>query len=441
MPTGSEVTAIVGGGAAGALTALHLRRTTSPAHRLLVVEPGSELGKGVAYGTTDEEHLLNVRAGRLGAFGDAPGDFAAWAAQRGVLDPTSFLPRAWYGEYLNSLLSAVEHVRARAVDVLRTGAGVRVLLDDGNTIDADRAVLAPGPTPPAWPRCLGGSQRRDTDRRGAGRRWVHDPWERGAFDSLRPGDPVLLVGTGLTAVDVAISLGAAGHPIVAVSRHGLLPGTHPEQPSEPIRCDPPAASTARSLVAWARAAASESGDWLAVVDAIRGVADEIWGRMTEPEQLRLLHHVHRRWEVLRHRMAPPVAERIRSMQESRQLEVTAGRMTRSTASGRGVEVTVGETVFRVAAVVNCTGPCPDVTKTSDALVRRLLERGTARPGPLNLGIDTDPRGSLPGTDDTIWLVGPLRRGRKWETTAIPEIREQAATLAASVGHVRQLLSA
>jgi hypothetical protein len=44
----------------------------------------------------------------------------------------------------------------------------------------------------------------------------------------------LLVGTGLTAVDVALSLSARqpGRPILAVSRHGLLPSRHRDAPTE-----------------------------------------------------------------------------------------------------------------------------------------------------------------------------------------------------------------
>jgi uncharacterized NAD(P)/FAD-binding protein YdhS len=72
-------------------------------------------------------------------------------------------------------------------------------------------------------------------------------------------------------------------------------------------------------------------------------------------------------------------------------------------------------------------------------VRRLLDRRVARPGPLDLGLDTDARGCLPNTDETLWLVGPLRRGRHWETTAIPEIRKQAAALAASLSRATELV--
>ena len=48
---------------------------------------------------------------------------------------------------------------------------------------------------------------------------------------------------------------------------------------------------------------------------------------------------------------------------------------------------------------------------------------------------------MPGTNDTVWVVGPLRRGRRWETTAIPEIRAQAADLAFSLGRSDALVVA
>jgi uncharacterized NAD(P)/FAD-binding protein YdhS len=164
-----EVTAIIGGGASGILTALHLQNAGCSPDRLVIIEPRTDLGKGIAYGTTDIGHLLNVRAGLLSALPDDPGHFTAWAAQRTNSDSRSFLPRAWYGEYLNSLLGPVEHIRANAVDLLPVANGVRVVLSDGALIEVDRAVLSPGSSPPVWPRPIGG----------IGPRWVSDPRQPG----------------------------------------------------------------------------------------------------------------------------------------------------------------------------------------------------------------------------------------------------------------------
>src|ERR1700681_2509448 len=107
-----EVVAVIGGGASGVLTAMHLQRqATAPVH-VVVIEPRPALGQGVAYGTTDLNHLLNVPARCLSALPDEPGHFTAWARQRTIADARSLLPRAWYGDYLRAVLEPVEHVRA-----------------------------------------------------------------------------------------------------------------------------------------------------------------------------------------------------------------------------------------------------------------------------------------------------------------------------------------
>jgi uncharacterized NAD(P)/FAD-binding protein YdhS len=424
-----EVVAIVGGGASGVLSAMHLLRAGPAPIQIVIVEPRAELGRGPAYGTTDLEHLLNVRAENLSALPDVPDDFTQWAQQRTTADAHSFLPRAWYGEYLRSQLPSVEHVRARAVDVAPWSGRVQVSLADGTSRRVDRVILSLGSSPPVWPKRLGGT----------GSRWVGDPWSPDLLTDLCPANPVLLVGTGLTAVDVALSLHAAGHrQIFATSRHGLLPGAHADGPLGPVRVIPPSQPTARSLLTWARATAAEVGDWRPVIDALRPHTNELWGALAESERVRLLHHVHRRWEVLRHRMAPRVASRIETMREAGHLTVLPGGIRSARTTPHFIEVSLADCCLRVGTVINCAGSPADVRRSVDPLVRRLLDHRVAYSSPLHLGISTDARGCLHNTGDALWLVGPLRRGRTWETTAIPEIREQAASLPEALWRVNAM---
>jgi uncharacterized NAD(P)/FAD-binding protein YdhS len=431
MVRGAEVVAVIGGGASGALTAIHLQQAAPAGVRVMIIEPRGELGRGVAYGTTDLGHLLNVRAGCLSALPDVPGHFTAWARQRTTADAQSFLPRAWYGDYLQSVLQPVEHVQARAVDVVPVGTRLQIELSDGRRRTVDQVVLAPGASPGAWPLPLGGT----------GERWIGDPWAPGALAGLRPGEAVLLVGTGLTAVDTALSLQACGHQIVATSRHGWLPAAHPDRPLPPLRLAPPRCPTARSLLAWARAHATELGDWRPVVDALRPHTDHLWGTMTEADRLRLLRHTQRRWEVLRHRMPAAVAMRIEAMQRTGQLTLIPGDIRSARQIPGGVEVAVGDRCVRVGAVINCTGPSVEVRRSRHPLVRRLLDRRVIHPGPLGLGLDTTVDGQLGAGAGVLWLVGPLRRGRCWETTAIPEIRAQAADLPRSLFRLDAMVGA
>jgi len=125
--------------------------------------------------------------------------------------------------------------------------------------------------------------------------------------------------------------------------------------------------------------------------------------------------------------------------ENPRLRVVAGRIAGMSASKDQIEVRVnrrgaaGTEIIRAARVVNCTGPGTDLRRTKDPLVQDLLARRLARPGPLGLGFDTDRDGALVGADGrpslSLFTLGPLLKGRDWETTAIPEIRMQTEALA------------
>ena len=89
--------------------------------------------------------------------------------------------------------------------------------------------------------------------------------------------------------------------------------------------------------------------------------------------------------------------------------------------------------LEVARVINCTGPSLNLRDWSHPLIHDLLETGIARTDPLGLGLLTDNDGALIGRDgaasNVVFTLGPMRRGTLLETTAIPAIREQAASLA------------
>jgi len=89
--------------------------------------------------------------------------------------------------------------------------------------------------------------------------------------------------------------------------------------------------------------------------------------------------------------------------------------------------------LKVVRVINCTGPSLDLRYTPHPLIKGLLDSGVARTDPLALGLLADDDGALVGHDgaasNVVFTLGPLRRGSLLETTAIPEIREQAANLA------------
>jgi uncharacterized NAD(P)/FAD-binding protein YdhS len=413
--------AVVGGGCAGVLAARELVRGTDD--HVVLIEP-DEPGGGLAYGSARPWHLLNSRAGAMSADPDDPGHFARWAG----CSPDSFQPRTVYGQYLRSVFSDISDRlnvrRARAAGLSATG----VRLADGSSIRADSVVVATGNPAPAQP-----AARPDHPD------YIADPWAKGALDAIPSDVPVLLVGAGLTAIDVALTLTATDRdaPITAVSRRGQLPLTHTEKAAPPVGLALDDCTTLRDIVRAVRAEAARAGDWRAVVDGLRPYLDELWTAFTPDEQEAFLRHLARPWECHRHRMAPTVGARVASLREEGRLEVRAGgirSMTAPAAGGLLVELEAGVQWF--GAVVNCAGP-GRLPAAAGSFVGSLLDAGQARVGPHGLGLDIDPAGRLIGADGRVqqdrWLIGPLRRGAKWETTAVPEIRAQARGLAIPVG--------
>ena len=215
--------AIVGGGAAGVLTAAHLRRTR-PDAQITLIDASGRPGAGAAYGTSDPVHLLNVPAQRMSAWPDDPDHFCRWLDDHGVTAPAGFAPRLAYRRYLQDQLAGAE-VRMEAAEVvgLVPGASTQVKLSDGRSLSADAVVLASGRPEGGMPESL---ERAFAPvlAAGADGKVVVDPWAPGALAALgaRRFETVLVIGSGLTGVDVALHLIARGATVTLLSRHGTL---------------------------------------------------------------------------------------------------------------------------------------------------------------------------------------------------------------------------
>ena len=430
----TRTTLIVGGGAAGVLLARQLCRSTE--HSVVLVDPAHRPGAGPAYGQADAWHLLNSPAATMSADPDEPGHFMAWADAAGSpISAGDFAPRPLYGRYLRAILAdTVDTGRLRIVrgTVAAIGGDDRLTayLDGGAELTASDVIIAIGN--PAVDTVIPGLVGHP--------RYIPDPWRPGAFDDIADG-PVLLIGTGLTAVDVALSLTLLRPRVSvdAVSRHGLLPRSHrsaDEVATVQTRAPAPDPSVARQFAA-IRRSVTHTGDWRAVMDGLRPHVDSLWQGLDPAAQRRFIEHGARYWEVHRHRMAPQVARRVDRLQADGRLVVSADRVVAvDSTRDAGIGVAFARARSRdYAAVVNCTGPAR-LPAGANRLVTGLLGDGVARVGPHDLGLDVDERGRLIDrhgrTHRRLWVVGAMRRGRLWETTAVPEIRRQAQEVAAAI---------
>jgi uncharacterized NAD(P)/FAD-binding protein YdhS len=269
--------------------------------------------------------------------------------------------------------------------------------------------------------------------------YIADPWAGDFAAGLQDDDTVLLVGTGLTAVDVALILDSSGFGgrVLALSRRGMVPRNHLEPVAPPLLdYDPIPRCT--WLIRRLREQAARIG-WRAAVDQLRPVTQSLWISANLAERRRFLRHLRPYWDVHRHRIAPAIAERIRDMVANGRLQFAAGRVLSTEAEGDHALVkwrprgAAGERALRAARIVNCTGPEADIRRADEPLLRNLLMAGRIRPDACRIGIDIGERGQAIGAAGTgepgLFAIGPMTRGALWEIVAVPDIRGQTAALA------------
>jgi uncharacterized NAD(P)/FAD-binding protein YdhS len=461
--------AIIGAGFSGTATAVHLLQRVGTPVRIVLLDDQPDIAAGLAYSADQQDCLLNVPAGQMSLDASRPSalvDFSKWqGARTGAQD---FVSRALYGRYLSaSLQDAIESSgmvcarvwgRAKRLTQLHNPMRYwRIDLDDGHFIFADEVVLALGNPPPAHLPALQPIR--------ATRGYLSDPW--GSWPQERPArapQRVLLLGTGLTMVDVALRLAQRGPEppeILALSRHGRPPQSQTVFNRTTLHGDAVATIRAssgslRELVRVVRRLSREvtaaGGDWREVINTVRKIAPELWTGLSIAERQRFLRHVRPLWDVHRHRLAPAAAQELQRLRAGGGLTVLAGALERASVTRSGIEV-----VWRprgaqhrercvVSRIINCTGPDYRPAQSNDVLVQSLLASGLIAPDPLELGIRVTADSEVVGADGRIvkglYYIGPWLRARDWEATAVPELREHARRLAerlsgATLGHRRQ----
>ncbi len=429
--------AVIGGGFSGLLTAIHLLRD-DPLVRVHLIERSAAFGRGRAFATANPDHLLNVRVANMSAFADDPDHFRRWLkAPAGEM----FITRGCYGDYLQDILAAqldregkarrlvLDHGLAVSATPGASG-GWSVGLADGRVIAAQAVVLALGFLDSAPPTPL-------APEVAAHPAYVADPW---AIDLAKvPAGEVLLLGTGLTMVDVALSLDNPRRRITAMSRRGLLPLVHGHAVSTPAP-----GMMGKPLSALRRLRRhSDTVGWRTAVDSVRWITPQIWQVWTVRERRQFLRHLRPWWDIHRHRMAPAVDERLTAMRAAGRLEVRAAKIGTVKRAGAKLDVTFRprgfgqEQTARFAAVINCTSPGSDVARIESGVVADLRRQGLLRADALGLGLEIGPNWSVMGAAGRrptpgLFAVGPLARSAVWEAIAVPDLRRHAQEAAGAV---------
>ncbi|MFI7633957.1 FAD/NAD(P)-binding protein [Nonomuraea sp. NPDC049400] len=463
--------AIVGAGAAAVGLLDALAATAVEPGGITVFEPSAHLWRGRPYGPDLDSVLVNAPPALMSIRHQDRGHYAAWLGERGAAHVDEQLgqplvPRALYGDYLEhtaetalaTLRERGWHVRvlaARVTAMARSGDRLVLRAEDGKRYEADRAAL-----------CVGGGTPQDHYGLREASGFVADPYPLARTLERVPAEStVAVIGSGLTAVDVVVSLAARGHagPITLVSRSGLLPHVwqrpldhRPRQvTAERVAAlhREHGAVTLDGLIRLLRAelalAGEDFGDFaadllaagveepagrlrrqLAAVDDLaigRRVLQETahtvgpyaWRLLAEPDRVRLRRHF-RLATSLASPMVPVNAAVLMRLLDSGQLSVAAGI--------RGIEAAQGcflprcdDGTWRADVVINAVNPPPQaVPDAAGPLVASLVAGGLAV---------LHPAGGLVPADPRLDVVGDFAGGGPFITSGIAGIAAQAAQAA------------
>jgi uncharacterized NAD(P)/FAD-binding protein YdhS len=435
---------ICGNGAASVALFRALAKAATAPLSITIVGSGA-LGEGIAYATPNPEHVLNVPAAKMSADTSEPAQFADWLERRGhraAQWKDSFVPRHLYARYLAALVEDTRREFAQAVQLQQVEATVLGIgrqpdgwsvFYEGGVLSTDAAVLATGIDPP---RSLARQYAPELADR-----FIDDPW---ADVTIEPTARILIVGTGLTAIDTALAFLDKGHrgQIVMLSRRGLLSQVHTEHTATKADLPQPYPRTASALVHALREAAEKEDDWQTAIDALRPHWPAIWQALPHDAKRRAMRHGLPFFNMHRHRVPPHQGAKLHAAVADGRIEILRGRLSSVAplcSSVRAVvETACGEKTFAFGRIVNCSGPNSDPERSPGTLLKTLIASGIARPGVLNLGLDIDSENRVRGQDGAqqpcLFAAGALTRGHWWEITAMPEIAAQAANIAVSLIH-------
>jgi uncharacterized NAD(P)/FAD-binding protein YdhS len=451
---------VVGGGFTGAVFCVHLANVSPIPLDIQVIEPREQVGFGLAYGACGKEHRINVPSDRMSVFAERPRDFTDWLELSGCIDadPAGWTPsgdfystRTDFGLYVAHLFgtaakgnrsgSSFQHRRQSVVAFEPGDQRWRAHLDDRTTAEYVQLVLAATYPIPAF--------RVPVDSAALSRPGlIADPWDQEAIKALPHDANIGIIGTGLTMCDVLVTLRTHGHrgPISAISRHGLVPRPHAgfSTTFDLFRNEPPP-DTAVGLIRLLRQRivdAQESGEtWHVVIDAFRFQLAHYWPKLTLVERKKITRHLRTWWDVHRFRIAPQVDDLMTKGLTEGWLSIEAGHVHSIGVGGKRLSLVWKpkggrQRMTTFDAVVNCTGPDSDISRSSNKMLRSAADAGHIRPDPFRAGIDVDEYGRVSAADGSIrpglWAAGPLARTVVGEATGVPEASGHARVVADSL---------
>jgi uncharacterized NAD(P)/FAD-binding protein YdhS len=432
--------AIIGGGISGTLTVLNFIKQSTKQLTILWFDAGNKFCRGLAYSTSVNEHLLNVRANNMSLFVDEPDHFVNWLKKYNPsYSPTDFVPRKIFGEYVQHVfndlkksnpLVTIQQIAREVISVDKSNNGFEIKTE--TIYHAHNLVLALGNFLPAHPHSA--SKQFITSEN-----YFQNAFHDKIADQVKDKKIITIIGSGLTMIDLISSLSSFNYKehIQIISPHAYIPQAHFEDPL-PAIAPFLQETTNYNLIKLLglvnkqlKQAAKDGFNSHSVIDAIRPYATNIWLQFSLKEKKQFLRHLRHKWGVARHRAPAQSLKKFNQLQVAGKLSILKGRIFEITEMPAGFEICytdINQTRQKVSTelIINCTGPQSDYSQIESPLIRYLIKNALISPDPIHYGLNAAKNGRI---SSNLYTLGSPLKGVLWESTAVPEIRLQAKELA------------
>ena len=457
---------IIGLGFSGTMVLRHLAAQTTCTYDILAYDTPDMMAKGRAYSTHEPQHFLNVPASNMSAYPDACADFVEWMERcpekwrrlhpdftQAHFRPDDFAPRMVYAAYLQDILDGAlslasangHHVSLIPALVSEVDEQLNITNSDGQIETVDYLILASGHFGQR-----GLSAGRQQEENGT---FLENPWQPEAAQSFwdhfenqrwNAASHIVIMGTGLSCIDMLHSLKNRHFPgrITAVSRNGILPHPHKSglpclSASENMENFPKTAQGLHQKILLDIEKAEMQGiNWRAFIDSLRPVTNLFWQKLPTAEKSAFIEQHLSWWSSLRHRMSTTSFDMVAKAREDGSLSILAARINSIEPDNNGYRLSLstayshGTQDLHADAVINTCGFSYQLKDDGESLPGHLLAQKLIKASTLGIGLQAGSDGKI---GERIYALGPLLFGELLETTAVPELRVQAATLAKSIG--------
>lgn len=453
---------IIGAGFSGTMLVVHLLKNINTVVEINLINESDVLNTGIAFQPYSQKSLLNVITAKMSAFADEPDHFLNWVMLQErfydkdrTLIANSFLPRYLYGAYLKVMwknaLKLAEKKGIKLNVVISTVRDLTVLpksidleLKNGECLKTDFCVIASGNHMPGNPRIKSSFFTES-------KHYFQNPWDIHSVSGIKSKEPVLIIGNGLTMVDTVMGLLENGFQgrILSISPNGfnILPHRHNGLAYNKLREEMSDQTNLFDLVKLFNKHMKLIREYglsaEPLIDSLRPLTQTIWKRLTVVEKQVFMARLRHLWGVARHRIPLHIHDKLQQLRIEDRLHIFSGKIIDIIDNDGKIIVFFYDkkqkriAQLSVSRVINCTGPETDLLKLEDHYLKNALLKGTLSQDILKLGINADPDtfevlNQSAEIQSGLYAIGSNLKGVLWESTAVSELRAQAAGIAENI---------